>query len=299
MGRISIYLKKYARKGGFTLSQSVNLTPVLENVTGFPPVSDTLPFSLQLIGTTYANPDYHHRRPEDNFVTVIEYVISGSGFIDSPSGLLLASAGDSFLLHADEPHNYYANPKDPWVKIWINIDSRIANDILNAYGITTTMVYPGLDISNYLNQIHDIAKSNPGNPDLVFDRSFTIFIKLCQFLRDSLKPRQPFSDIPKNIVDLKNYIDLHLSEELNLEKCATITHLSVSQTIRAFCKAYGNTPYKYLNEQRFDVAKTLLRDSQLPLQEIAIQLGFADQYYFSSFFKKKCGKSPKEYRNYE
>ena len=281
------------------MSAPLNLTPPHESVIGFPPVSGTPPFSLQLIGVSYTNPDYHHYRPDNNYVTVIEYVMSGSGFINSPSGLLSVSAGDSFLLHADEKHDYYSNPEDPWVKIWINIDSRIANTILNAYGITTTMVFPGLDISDYLNQIHDIVKSNPENPELVFDRSFIVFIRLCQFLRNSLKPREEFSDIPKNIVELKNYLDLHLDEELNLEKCATITNLSVSQTIRAFNKVYGAMPYKYLNQQRFDAAKTLLRGSQLSIQDIAKQLGFADQYYFSSFFKKKCGKSPKEYRNYE
>ena len=283
----------------------LNLTPPHESVIGFPPFSGnppdsgTLPFSLQLIGVSYANPEYHHFRPEDNFVTVIEYVLSGSGFINSPSGLLSVSAGDAFLLHADEKHDYYSNPDDPWEKIWINIDSRIANTILNAYGITTTTVFPGLDVSDYLNQIHDIVKSNPANPEMVFDRSFIVFIRLCQFLRNSLKPRDEISDIPQNIVELKNYLDLHLDEELNLEKCATITNLSVSQTIRAFNKVYGATPYKYLNQQRFDAAKTLLRGSQLSIQDIAKQLGFADQYYFSSFFKKKCGKSPKEYRNYE
>ena len=244
-------------------------------------------------------PPHHHYRPEKHSVTVIEYILSGSGFINSPSGLFPASAGDSFLLHAEERHDYYANPDDPWVKIWINIDSAIANNILNAYGLTTTMVFPNLDISDYLNQIHDIVKSNPENPEMVFDRSFIVFIRLCQFLRNSLKPRDEASDIPRNIVELKNYLDLHLDEELNLEKCAAITNLSVSQTIRAFNKVYGATPYKYLNQQRFDAAKTLLRGSQLSVQDIAKQLGFADQYYFSSFFKKKCGKSPKEYRNYE
>lgn len=281
------------------MQDSLNLTPPHESVMAFPPVPGTPPFSLQLIGVSYANPEYHHYRPNDNYVTVIEYVMSGSGYINSPSGLLSVSAGDSFVLHADERHDYYSNPEDPWEKIWINIDSRIANTILNAYGITTTTVFPGLDVSDYLNQIHDIVKSNPANPEMVFDRSFIVFIRLCQFLRNSLKPRDEISDIPQNIVELKNYLDLHLDEELNLEKCATITNLSVSQTIRAFNKVYGATPYKYLNQQRFDAAKTLLRGSQLSIQDIAKQLGFADQYYFSSFFKKKCGKSPKEYRNYE
>ena len=281
------------------MNSGLNLTPPCEEVTGFPPVSENPPFSLELIGTSYANPNYHQYRPIDCHENVLEYVFSGSGFINTPSGTLSISAGDSYLLHANERHDYWANPEDPWEKIWINVDSTIATSILNAYGLDTTMVFPKLDISDYLNQIHDIVKSNPGNPELVFDRSFIVFIRLCQFLRNSLKPRDDFSDIPKNIVELKNYLDLHLDEELNLEKCAAITNLSVSQTIRAFSKVYGDTPYKYLNNQRFDAAKTLLRGSQLPLQEIATQLGFADQYYFSSFFKKKCGKSPKEYRNYE
>lgn len=281
------------------MSTPLNLTPPHESVIGFPPVSGNPPFTLELIGVSYANPDYHHYRPNVCHENVIEYVISGSGYINSPSGLLSVSAGDSYLLHSGERHDYYANPEDPWEKIWINTDCTMATSILNAYGITTTMVFPKLDISDYLNQIHDIVKTNPGNPELVFDRSFIVFIRLCQFLRNSLNPRNEVSDIPKNIVELKNYLDLHLNEELNLEKCASITNLSVSQTIRAFSKAYGDTPYKYLNKQRFDAAKTLLRGSRLSMQEIATQLGFADQYYFSSFFKNKCGKSPKEYRNYE
>lgn len=281
------------------MSWSLNLTPPHESVIGFPPFSGNSPFSLQLIGVSYPNPDYHHHRPDNGQITVIEYVLSGSGFLNTPSGMLSVSAGDAYLLHADERHDYYSNPDDPWEKIWINIDSPIANSIVKAYGITTTMVFPGLDISDYLNQIHDIVKSNPVNTKLVFDRCFIVFIRLCQLLSNSLEPHNEVSDIPKNITELKNYIDLHLSEELNAKKCASITNLSVSQTIRAFSKAYGDTPYKYLNQQRFESAKTLLRGSQLTVQEIAAQLGFADQYYFSSFFKKKCGKSPKEYRNYE
>ena len=281
------------------MGESLNLNPPHETVIGFPSFPNIPPFTLQLIGVTHANPNYHHYRSKDNCVTVIEYVISGSGYINSPSGLLTVSAGDSFILHADEEHNYCSNPEDPWEKIWINIDSSIANALLNAYGITTTAVFPGLDVSEYLKQIHNIVKENPANPEQAFDRSFIVFIKLCQFLRDYQKPNKEVADIPKNIAKLKNYLDFHLDEELNLKRCATITNLSVSQTIRAFNKVYGTTPHRYLNQQRFDAAKTLLRGSQLSIQDIARQLGFTDQYYFSSFFKKNCGKSPKEYRNYE
>ena len=152
------------------MSTPLNLTPPHESVIGFPPVSGNPPFTLELIGISHANPNYHHYRPAECHENVIEYVISGSGFINSPSGKLAVSAGDAYLLHSGEQHDYYTNPEDPWEKIWVNFDAPLVSSILDAYGMTTTMVFPGLDISDYLNQIHDIVKSNPGNPELVFDR---------------------------------------------------------------------------------------------------------------------------------
>jgi AraC-like DNA-binding protein len=95
---------------------------------------------------------------------------------------------------------------------------------------------------------------------------------------------------------LKEYLDNHLSERLNLEKCGEITFLSVSQTIRSFRNAYGVTPYEYLNQRRINTAKLLLRNSTLGIEEIAVQTGFPDHNYFSKYFKKKVGVSPSRFR---
>ncbi len=281
------------------MKPEVDLSPPHESVIGFPPVDRKLPFILQLVGVTYPNPEYHHRRPDNNYVTVVEYVTSGSGFIVTDSGVIKVNTGDSYILHADEKHDYYSNPDDPWSKIWINISSRVPNDILNGYGITGTMIFRQLDISEYLNSIIDLAKAHPGKAEYVFDRSFIIFIRMCQFIRHSMNFGGERSDIPDNIVRLKNFLDIHIQDDLNLEKCAAIANLSVSQTVRAFNRYYKTTPYRYLCDQRFESAKTFLRGSQMPINDIARQLGFTDQYYFSAFFKKRSGKSPMEYREYQ
>ena len=88
-----------------------------------------------------------------------------------------------------------------------------------------------------------------------------------------------------------------LDEALTIEKCNSITYLSSSQTTRIFRKYYGMAPYEYLTSRRMQLAQELLRTSSYSIRDIAIQLGFQDQNYFSKYFKMKCGKSPKEFRD--
>lgn len=257
-----------------------------------------MPYSMESLGISYCDETYHQIRPCGH-VNVFEYVISGKGTVKTSSGIFYPSAGDSYLLRAGESHDYYSDADDPWVKIWVNIMGNLPSSVLDSYGLHTSMLFPNLDISDYIKQIHKIAESAPANMDIMYDRCFVVFVKLCQFIRQSLSSHNAFSDIPDNIVQLKNYIDSHLDEALTLDKCNSITHLSTSQTIRSFRQIYGVPPYEYLNQQRIESAKVFLRGSLFSIQDIALKLGFSDQYYFSKYFKKRTGKSPKDYRNYK
>ena len=243
------------------------------------------PFAIESIGITYADANYHHFRPKELNVNVFEYVISGSGIVKTSSGTFYPSAGDSYLLYAGDDHDYCSNPKEPWTKIWVDIVGTLPTSVLNAYGFHNSLLFPNLDISDYLNQIHKIANSASSDLDAMHDRCFVVFLKLCQYLRQVLAKHNEIVNIPQNMQDLKNYIDFHLNEDISLDKCSDVAHLSISQTIRSFRNAYGMAPYEYLSQQRIETAKALLRSSQLPIQEIAMQLGFTDQYYFSRYVK--------------
>lgn len=259
---------------------------------------DDMPFSMESLGISYCDGTYRQTRPCGH-VNVLEYVISGKGTVKTSSGTFYPSAGDSYLLHKGELHDYYADADEPWVKIWVNIMGNLPSSILDSYGLNTSMLLPDLDISDYLKQIHKIAASGYTDISIMYDQCLVVFVKLCQFIRQNLSSHTIFPDTPDNIVQLKNYIDSHLDETLTLEKCNSITHLSTSQTIRSFRQSYGVPPYEYLNQQRIESAKVFLRGSLFSIQDIALKLGFSDQYYFSKYFKKRTGKSPKDYRNYK
>ncbi len=256
------------------------------------------PFAIESIGITYADANYHHYRSKSLKVTVFEYIISGSGFVHTSSGNFNPVAGDSYMLSADDEQDYRSNPDDPWTKIWVNIIGVLPTEILNAYGFKNSTLFPQLNITDFIERIHKTAYQNENDLQLINDSCFVTFIKLCQFLRQYTVSNDSFK-IPDNINELKKYIDTHLNEKISLETCGKIAGLSVSQTIRSFSKHFGMPPYEYIGQQRLETAKILLTSSQLPIFEIANQLGFADQYYFSKYFKKKIGKSPEAYRNFE
>ena len=74
--------------------------------------------------------------------------------------------------------------------------------------------------------------------------------------------------------------------------------LGISQKkLNAVAKEFtGKTACQLVEEKIVSVTVELLKQPNLPIQEIAWQLGFEDQYYFSRMFKKQTGHSPRQYK---
>ncbi len=64
---------------------------------------------------------------------------------------------------------------------------------------------------------------------------------------------------------------------------------------RIFKRQIGITIFEYLNNTRIDKAKELLVKGNLKSSEIAVSVGFCDEYRFCKVFKQKVGLSPKKY----
>jgi two-component system response regulator YesN len=91
----------------------------------------------------------------------------------------------------------------------------------------------------------------------------------------------------------RNYGD----NELGIQKLADHLHISACYLSLIFKKEAGQTFLKYLIGVRLDAAKELLANPEVKIAEIAEKCGYPDVNYFSYFFKKNFGLSPREYRN--
>ncbi|HEY8464018.1 MAG TPA: response regulator [Bacillota bacterium] len=92
------------------------------------------------------------------------------------------------------------------------------------------------------------------------------------------------------------YIHNHYTEDLAIKDVADFLHLSEGYLSKLFKNETGYTFVDYLTNYRMKKACKLLTVPTVKIYEIAEQVGYKDQRYFSMLFKKVTGMTPKEFK---
>ena len=95
------------------------------------------------------------------------------------------------------------------------------------------------------------------------------------------------------------FIESHLDQKIGLEALAAIAGLSTHHFARAFHQSVGVPPHSYLLSRRLERAEHMLRETRLPLSEIAAATGFSDQSHLARHFRRRTGMSPRLARRKE
>lgn len=103
--------------------------------------------------------------------------------------------------------------------------------------------------------------------------------------------------------ELIEKVKLHIQEnyhndQLSLHDISTQIGVSSSHLSKVFSQETGQTMTEYLTATRIGKAKELLKTTRCKTFEIAYQVGYSDQHYFSNLFKKVTGMTPMEYRKH-
>ena len=103
----------------------------------------------------------------------------------------------------------------------------------------------------------------------------------------------------KNTWDISaalTYIHAHLTENPSLERIAEHCGLSPSRFNEAFKEQMGITPHAYITNLKIDTAKILLKNPEISVTDVAMQLNFSSGNHFSAVFKRYTGYTPSKYR---
>jgi len=92
------------------------------------------------------------------------------------------------------------------------------------------------------------------------------------------------------------FIEDNLEGDLSLQAMAAEVDISPLYLARAFKAAVGQSPHQYVLGRRIERAKELLRNTDLPVVDVALASGFSSQSHLSHWFIRQVGVSPAVYR---
>lgn len=106
-------------------------------------------------------------------------------------------------------------------------------------------------------------------------------------------------DLLRRLLRAKDRMDGASHEEWPIRRLARVSGVSQAHFARSFKEAFGVPPHRYLLTRRVERAKTLLRDTELPITEIAFRTGWGSLGTFGRTFRDITGESPGELRTRE
>ena len=227
------------------------------------------------------------------------YIIDGSGTFESTScNKKQIKAGDMFLLFPGEWHTFAPDPETGWDDHWIGFNGAFMDEKISAgfFTFKNCVFRVGVD-ERIINTYHEIL-------DIISDEKKG-FQQVVASLTISLIGRVYYEELNHSFGDsyimrIINQAKVIMKEDMagnkDLESIAASLNISYSLFRREFKNKCGISPGQYRQELKLAKAKELLYSTNLSIAEISSRLHFECLGQFSTFFKKKTGVPPLEFR---
>lgn len=101
---------------------------------------------------------------------------------------------------------------------------------------------------------------------------------------------------PWQVRRITAYIESNLGRSLRSGDLAALVRLSPAHFSRTFRNTFGCSPLEYVTRRRMERAQGLMLATDVPLAQIALDCGLADQAHFSRLFRKVVGECPRAWR---
>ena len=262
---------------------------------GNPFVNDLIyPFTLVDVGFSHCDSEYLVDRVCAPYYA-FEFIISGTTYFKINGEIHEAHRHDIAILPKGEQHYIYATDSDPSEKVWFVCDGPLIPNILTAYKFGELEILHTTELIGDFCRIYDISIQKDIPKTELFNICAEIFLEIVQKTSEA----QQRSDLLMS--DIANRIRFEIDDSpslnINLDDIVEQCFCTKQYAINIFKKNFGVTPYQYIIKKRVQTAKHLLRDTRFSINEIAKNVGFDNNHYFSSFFKKETSMTPSEYRN--
>lgn len=270
-------------------------------------IGHTGPITFELAGKFFSEiPWQHLPRVNHNYELFIgikdtlHLLIEGEVLAVKPGDVLLIPPYTSFSGQQESPGGlsfYWLHFLAP-----ASLFSIQSFDRLQKTKLESALVWPlyaeGLASTNELilfQQLILAMKHSVWQPELLDSFTKTLLLSLSATTKQSLLTTSK-SQENHLIGFVTDWLQKNYAQPITVQETANNFGYNKAYLSHLFSKTMGTTMTSYLQQQRMDKAKTLLLESPKTIKEIAQDVGFQDEKYFSRLFKKMVSVSPTDYR---
>lgn len=217
----------------------------------------------------------------------------------------LYSKGDMSITPAREPLFARWDDDDHFLEIRIAADfvERIARETLNKHPDQIELLSEFRMRDSQLEAIAlmlltELQQENPGSRLYIESLTNVLAVHLIRQY-GTTKPHVPIYEgglSQRQLAQVLDYINDYLDQDIKLADLAALLGMSQFHFCHLFKQAIAITPYQYLLQQRIECAKQLLKQTDQPIMEIALQCGFNNHSHLSQQFRRFTGITPKAFR---
>ncbi len=237
-------------------------------------------------GIVFPDPEYRFRHAEER--VLFEYIVSGRGDVSADGTEYGVSKGDTVILPPGKNTVYGTDPRDPYTKLWFTVSGSFVERLF-ADKRGSVIVKSADTYVFFVKFLEELGKKKNDVRTLAH---ILLDILLCTEGNAPAERAEAGSAASR----IRLFLDASAGGNVDLGALCAMEGISERTLVRKFGAEYGVSPSEYIRTLRLEKAKEWLLSTQKSVTEIARLLGFCDQSYFSSEFKKKNGVYPTEYR---
>ena len=250
-----------------------------------------MPFSVSMAGFDFCAPDYKVIR-EKSPLSVVGLTLNGFGLITQNDKTVKAEKGSLFIVSAKDSHEYCTGKN--WDFCWVNIEGEFFREMLIKYELKDELIFSDFENGEeFKNLIENITKENT---DLdVWQIAIQSFLYKTIL---NLYRKKHFNSINTLPYIIKAELEKHLNSCRTQEEICRGIGITVRHAQRVFKNEFSISIHQFTANEKIKHAKALLINTGSSIKQIALALGFENEKYFSVFFRKREGMSPRDFRKF-
>ena len=254
------------------------------------------PLAINCTGTVSLKQDFTSSTQKGRNDFYIIYMINGEMKLSLGENEYFFKSGQFVIISPHTPYRY-SNLNGSHVDYyWIHFTGSHAKKLIENSGLSFNTPVEISVQDNIIRTFHRLFDEFV-QPDELFEQSCsahltTLCVRFARAVRGALKN----DNKAWMLAETFRYMNEHYKDNLTVSELAERANISCGYFRVLFREVTGETPVEYLTKLRLKNACMLLYQTNLSIKEIASQVGFSDQLYFSRVFSKYYGMSPLKFR---